>query len=461
MPELRPVLDHLDADLDQALKRLFALLRTRSISTDPAFAEECRNAADWLARDLAEIGFEARVQETEGHPLVVAHDLSGPGPHLLFYGHYDVQPVDPLELWHRDPFDPAIETGPGGEKIISGRGASDDKGQLMTFVEAVRAFRAVQGALPCKVTIVLEGEEESSGDNLAKFLKTNRDELGADLALVCDTNMWDRDTPAICTQLRGVASDEVLLQAANRDLHSGFYGGAAANPLHVLTRALAGLHDARGRVTLPGFYDGVRELSADLQRQWEALGFDAEAFLADVGLSHPAGEADRSVLEKIWSRPTAEVNGLWGGYTGAGFKTVIPAEAHAKVSFRLVGDQDPERITESFRAYMRGAIPPDCRVTFTGHGASRATTMPTDASAFEKARQALTEEWGKEAAFIGGGGSIPIVGDFKATLGLDTLLIGFALDDDRIHSPNEKYELRSFAKGCRSWARVLAALSSA
>ncbi|MEM9736045.1 MAG: M20/M25/M40 family metallo-hydrolase [Pseudomonadota bacterium] len=457
MSDLAPVLDHLDQDLDGALSRLFTLLKFQSISTDPAFAPECQKAAEWLAGDLASIGFDARVAPTPGHPMVVAHH-DGPGPHILFYGHYDVQPVDPIELWDADPFDPQLLTRPDGSRLIVGRGTGDDKGQLMTFIEACRALKAVTGALPCRVTIFLEGEEESGGRNLPPFLEAHADELRADIAIVCDTCMWDRKTPAITTMLRGMMGEEITLHAANRDLHSGFYGGAAANPIHLLSRALAGLHDESGRVTVPGFYEGVEPIPAEVKAQWDGLGQSDAAFLSEIGLAHPSGETGYSALELTWARPTAEVNGIWGGYTGAGFKTVIPAEAHAKISFRLVGTQDPDAIREAFRAQIRAALPADCRVEFHPHGGSPATVMPLSDPAFETARQALSAEWGTEAAFIGSGGSIPVVGELKRKLGMDTLLIGFGQEDDAIHSPNEKYELSSFAKGARSFARVLTAL---
>ncbi len=459
MLDLTPVLAHLDGDRDQALARLFEFMRFRSISTDPAYDSECHAAAEWLARDLAGIGFEARVAPTEGHPMVVAHDLAADGPHLLFYGHYDVQPVDPLELWARDPFDPQVVTRDDGTKYLSGRGAADDKGQLMTFVEACRAFRAAHGRLPCKITILLEGEEESGGASLPPFLEANRDELTAAIALICDTGMWNASTPAITTMLRGNVADQVTIHAASRDLHSGMYGSAAANPIHVLTRILADLRDDNGKITIPGFYDGIPEISSDLKAQWERLGFVPRDFLGEVGLAVPAGETAYSALEQIWSRPTAEVNGIWGGYTGAGFKTVIPAEAHAKVSFRLVGDQDPEAIRVAFRKFITDRLPADCRAEFVARGGGRATVMPLDDPAFGKARQALSDEWGTEAAFIGCGGSIPVVGEFHNRLGMDSLLIGFGLEDDCIHSPNEKYEMASFTKGARSWVRVLAALA--
>ncbi len=459
MTDLAPVLARLDADQDAAVARLFELLRFKSISTDPAFAAECGKAAGWLAEDLSGIGFDARVAPTAGHPMVVAHDLSADGPHYLFYGHYDVQPVDPLDLWERDPFDPRIVTRPDGSRFISARGAADDKGQLMTFVEACRAFKRAHGRLPCKVSILLEGEEESGGASLPPFMNAHKAELTADLALVCDTGMWNATTPAITTMLRGNLADQVTIHAADRDLHSGMYGAAAANPIHLLVRILAEMRDPSGRIEIPGFYDGVPELPADLKAQWEGLGFATEEFLGGVGLGIPAGETGRSTLEQIWSRPTAEVNGIWGGYTGAGFKTVIPAEAHAKVSFRLVGTQDPEAIRAAFRKFVTDRLPADCRAGFVARGGGPATVMPLDDPAFGKARRALSDEWNTEAAFIGCGGSIPVVGDFRRILGMDSLLIGFGLDDDRIHSPNEKYELTSFTKGARSWARVLAALA--
>ena len=456
---LNAVLDRIDADQPEALDRLFALLRLESVSTDPAYDEQVRAAADWLVADLKEIGFEAERRDTPGHPMVVAHGGTG-GPHLLFYGHYDVQPVDPIGLWDRPPFEPALEDRPNGRAIV-GRGSADDKGQLMTFVEALRAWKAVNGALPCRITMLFEGEEESGSPSLVPFLKENADELRADFALVCDTGMWDRETPSITTSLRGMAGAQVTIRAASRDLHSGFYGGAARNPIHVLARVLDGLHDADGRVTLPGFYDGVPEVPAEIRAQWETLGFDERAFLADVGLSEPAGEPGFTVLEQTWARPTAEVNGIWGGYTGAGFKTVLPAEAHAKVSFRLVGDQDPEAVTRSFEAHVRACLPPDCEASFIRKGGSPAMTMPVDAPEFGRAREALSEEWPKPAIFVGAGGSIPVVGHFQRVLGMNSVLIGFGQRDDAIHSPNEKYDLASFRKGARSWARVLAALSGA
>jgi acetylornithine deacetylase/succinyl-diaminopimelate desuccinylase-like protein len=461
MPAIAPVLDHIDSHLDESIERLFALLRIQSISTDPAYAAECRKAAEWLAAELASIGFEASVRDTPGHPMVVAHH-PGPSeasPHVLFYGHYDVQPVDPIELWETAPFMPQIKEIEPGRKVISGRGSSDDKGQLMLFVEACRAFKAEHGQLPCRVSILFEGEEESGSPSLKPFLEANRQELAADFALVCDTDMFDRETPSICASLRGLVGEEITIRAANRDLHSGMYGGPAANPIRVLAKILADVHDADGRVTIPGFYDGVDETPQQILQSWEQLGTTAETFLGPIGLSRPAGEQGRSVLEMVWARPTAEFNGISGGYTGKGFKTVIAAEASAKVSFRLVHRQDPAKISEAFRQFVRERLPADCSVEFHPHGGSPAIQLSYDAPFLTKARHALSEEWPKPAVTVGSGGSIPIVGDFRTYLGMESLLVGFGLADDRIHSPNEKYDLNSFHKGQRSWARILDALS--
>ena len=447
------VLDTAEAGLPAALNRLVDFLRIPSISTDPAHKADCQRAAEWLSAELQSLGFEANVRPTPGHPMVVAH--SAPADRkVLFYGHYDVQPVDPLTLWDRPPFEPVIEDSAAG-KVIRARGASDDKGQLMTFIEACRAWKEVHGTLPAGLVLLFEGEEESGSPSLVPFLRENADELRADLALICDTGLYADGRPAIVTMLRGLVGEEVVIRAADRDLHSGMFGGLAANPIMVLAQALAWLKDENGRVTLPGFYEGVEELTPDLRAQWESLNFDAEGFLGDVGLKTPIGEKGRMPLEMVWSQPTCEINGITGGYTGDGFKTVLPGEARAKISFRLTGTQNPQAIRDAFRAHINAHLPGDCSVEFHGHGCSPASRMNITHPAFEAARSTLTEEWGREAAFIGSGGSIPIAGDFQQILGMDTILMGFAKDDDRIHSPNEKYDVESFRKGIRSWVRLL------
>ncbi len=461
MSDIDAVLARADANLSSSLETLFDLVRIKSISTDPAYRDDCRAAAAFLVRYLNGIGFDASVRETTGNPVVVAHhDGAGPDcPHVLFYGHYDVQPVDPLELWTHDPFEPAIRDGEHGRKVITGRGTSDDKGQLLTFIEAVRAWKDVNGKLPLRLTLLFEGEEESGSPSLKPFLLANADELRADFAMVCDTSMWDAETPAICASLRGLVGEEVVITAADRDLHSGGYGGAAANPLHILSDILAGLHDQNGAVTLPGFYDGVDEAPEAIKADWRRLEATSPGFLTDIGLSLLSGEKGRSRLELIWARPTAEVNGISGGYAGDGFKTVIASKATAKVSFRLVGRQDPIRIRDSFRAYVRSKVPADCKAEFASHGASPGIQLPYDSPVLDKARTALSHEWPKPAIVVGGGGSIPVVGDFGTVLGMDSLLTGFSLADDRVHSPNEKYDLESFHKGIRSWVRIIDAVS--
>jgi len=460
MSKLPAILSRLDANLDASLARLSTWLEIPSISTDSAYAGDSRRAAEWLRADLASLGFEVSLRETPGHPIVLGHRPKPGAPHVLFYGHYDVQPVDPLNLWESDPFKPVIKEIAPGRKIIVARGACDDKGQVMTFVEAMRATLAETGDLPIGITVIVEGEEESGSVNLPAFVKANAAELKADLALVCDTGMWDRETPAITSSLRGMVYQEVTITCADRDLHSGLFGGAAGNPIHLLARIIADLKDADGRITIPGFYDGVEEPSAQQKRDWAELGLTEAEFLGGIGQAHSIGEKGRMLIEQIQSRPTCDVNGIWGGYTGEGTKTVIAAKASAKISFRLVGEQNPETIAAAFQAFVRERLPADASAEFIAHGASPAIAVPPDLPALLKAEAALTQEWGRKAVSIGSGGSVPVVGDFKRLLGMDTLLVGFGLDDDRLHSPNEKYDLSSFHKGQRSWARILQALAS-
>jgi acetylornithine deacetylase/succinyl-diaminopimelate desuccinylase-like protein len=463
MNKLDQVLARIDADLDASLARLFTFLSIKSISTDPAYAEDCRAAAVHLATDISTLDIAAEVHPTDGHPVVFAKSppAGGDRRRVVFYGHYDVQPVDPLDLWQTPPFEPRIATLPDGRKAIVARGACDDKGQVMTFIEACRAWKAVTGALPLDITFLIEGEEECGSKHLPPWVEAHRGELAGDIALVCDTGMWDPKTPAITTALRGLLYEEIKIKAADRDLHSGLFGGAAQNPIRVLAKIIAAIHDHDGRITIPGFYDGVKELPDAVKKEWQDLGLTPEKFLGQVGLGVPAGEKGRLVIEQISSRPTCDVNGIWGGYTGPGAKTVIPAEASAKISFRLVGDQKPAKIREAFHAFVRSRLPADCKVEFVGRDAGApAVALDWGMPQLAAARAALTQEWGREALLIGSGGSIPVVGDFKRLLGIDTLLIGFGLDDDRIHSPNEKYDLVSFHKGTRSWARILAALAA-
>jgi len=463
MTDINAVLGAADRALDQSLDRLFDLVRIPSISTDPAYKADCRRAGERIVADLSALGFSASLRDTPGHPMVVAHfepkDASAKLPHFLFYGHYDVQPPDPLDKWTTPPFEPQKRAGKDGVVRLYGRGTADDKGQLLTFVEAMRAWITATGTLPIKATILIEGEEESGSPSLIPFLKENKAELACDAAFVCDTNMWDAKTPAITTRLRGMVKDEITITGPRVDLHSGAYGGPAANPLRVLSKLLSKLHDKNGKVTIPGFYDGVSDLPKEMKAQWGKLNFSDKKFLKEVGLSVPAGEKGKGVLEQVWARPTAEVNGIWGGYNGAGTKTVIPSEAHAKLTFRLVGKQNPQKILKAFRAFAKAEVPKDCKIEFAAYGSgSPATEIAETSPLIRKTAQGLKEEWKRDTALIGSGGSIPIVRYFKDILGMDSVLVGFGLNDDALHSPNEKYNLTSFHRGIRSWVRILAAI---
>jgi acetylornithine deacetylase/succinyl-diaminopimelate desuccinylase-like protein len=456
---LEPVLARLNANRDPAIERWKELLRIPSIGTDPTRNADTRRAAEWLVSNLRSIGFAASLRETAGQPMVVGHHPGPDGagaPHVLYYGHYDVQPVEPLELWLSPPFEPTMVTTDRGPRIVA-RGAVDDKGQVMTWLEALRAWHEVHGRLPVRVSVFLEGEEESGSPSLVPFLEAHREELRADVCVVSDTGMWDIDTPAIATMLRGLVYVELTLSGPSRDLHSGMYGGAVPNPLNVLTRVLGQLHDGEGRVRIPGFYDQVRELEE--ARQWAELPFDEAEFLGSAGISAPHGEAGRSTLERVWSRPTCDLNGIWGGYTGPGSKTVIPATASAKLSCRLVPDQDPERILEGLREFLDARTPADCHWEIATHGLSPAIRLPADSPYLRAAKQALEAVFERPPLMVGMGGSIPAVEAIKRLLGMDSLLVGFGLKDDLVHSPNEKFELRCFEAGMRTHTRLLAELA--
>jgi len=459
---LNDVLDRIDTELDAATQRLLELLRIQSISTDPAYKAECDKAADWLVADLNSIGIKAEKRLTPGHPMVVGHigEENADAPHVLFYGHYDVQPVDPLNLWKTPPFEPQLEETENGT-VIRGRGASDDKGQLMTFVEACRAWKAIHGSLPCRITFFFEGEEESGSPSLVPFMQEHASELKADIALICDTSMVSRGVPSISSQLRGMVKDEFTLVGPRIDLHSGHYGGPGLNPLREISRIVASFYNEdTGAVAVEGFYEGVEKVPAELLRQWEASGFEAKDYLDNAGYTQAHGEKDYSILEQQWARPTLEINGIWGGYNGAGSKTVIPSEAHCKITCRLVGDMDPDALRDKIRSHVEAQLKPDCRVIWDNDlEGSRASVMDISRPEFEAARGALSDEWDREAVFCGMGGSIPIAGFFKSILGMESMLVGYANEDDAIHSPNEKYDVKSFHKGMRSWARILDALT--
>ncbi len=460
MTQIDKVLAQAEAGMAAAQQRWIDWLRIPSIGADPAHAADCRAAAEFARQQLEDMGFDAKLRETGGHPAIVAHH-PGPGgdaPHLLYYGHYDVQPADPLALWNSPPFEPTIVDGPHGQRVYA-RGAVDDKGQVSMWLGAFRAWFDATGGMPCRITALIEGEEETGSVNFKPFVIANRDELKADICIISDTGMWDIDTPAISSSLRGMTYMEVTLKAASRDLHSGMYGGSALNPINALTKALGQLTDAQGRIQVPGFYDGIADISSGKANQWASLGFDEGKFLGDIGLSVPVGEAGRGSLERLWARPTADICGIWGGYSGPGTKTVIAAEASAKVSFRLVPGQDPEAVQQGFIAFMKARVPADAKLEFTTFGTSPGLEMNTDGPFMRAAQAALTDEYGKPAVMIGCGGSIPVVDTITRELGMDSVLMGFGLDDDQVHSPNEKFEVRCFQQGLRSHARLLGKLA--
>lgn len=470
---LADAMQQLNANTDASVERLIEWLSIPSISTDASYATHCRSAAEWAAAQFRECGLDAEVRATGnpdfpgdlskggGHPIVVAKsegDRDYKGPHVLFYGHYDVQPVDPLNLWESDPFKPVVRDarpGEGGGKRIVARGAVDDKGQVMTFIEALRAWKSASGkpAGGVRFTVLLEGEEESGSVSLEPFVMRNKKEFqDCDVCLISDTGMLGRGKPAITYGVRGLAYTEVTLHAANQDLHSGLWGGRCPNPITELSRVLAQLHDKKRRVTLPGFYDAVVPLTKQERANWKALKFNSKAALKKIGLPPSAdiGEAGYTAMEREWGRPTAEINGIWGGYIGKGAKTVIPAHASAKVSFRLVANQDPRKITRAFFKWCKDRTPPGCRWELTDHHGGFGVTTPIDSEAMQAASRAIKKATGKAPALIKSGGSIPVAGMLKDKLGIDTIFMGFGLDDDRVHSPNEKFELECFEMGKKS-----------
>jgi len=467
MSELRDVavqnvLTRVDAELDHARGRLFDLLRIPSISTNPDHRKDMQQAAEWLRAQLEELGLTVTIMPTPGHPVVLGTHPGPTGtnaPRVLFYGHYDVQPADPLELWNSPPFEPQLVDGPRGKRIVA-RGAVDAKGQSMMFIEALRAWKEAGGGIPAPVVVLMEGEEEIGSPNLEPFLREHKDMLAADFALISDTNMWDVNTPALTTRLRGMCNCELTLKGPKMDLHSGLFGGSALNPINVLAQILGELKDKDGRIQVPGFYDGVRAVPDEQAAQWQALGFDEPAFLKGIGLSAPGGEAGMPALQRIWARPTADINGMWGGYTGPGSKTIIPSSASAKVSFRLVPGQDPQNVFEGFQKFVRDRTPAGMDVSFQAFGMAVGIEIDTSTPWAAAARQALQEEYGRPAVMIGSGGTIPVVEQIKRVLGIDSLMMGFGLDDDQIHSPNEKYELTCFHKGTRSHVLLLGKLAA-
>ena len=434
---------------DKFVVELFSLLRIPSVSADPAFQQEVAACATHLAAHFNDIGLDGvEVIATAGHPIVYAEKIIDPSlPTVLVYGHYDVQPADPLELWHTPAFEPVIKsTAIHPDGAIFARGACDDKGQFFMHVKAVEAMLQAQ-ELPCNLKLMIEGEEEVGSPNLAVFVRENKSKLKADIILVSDTGMLANDTPSITTGLRGLSYVEVEVTGPNRDLHSGLYGGCVANPINVLTQMIASLHDENMRITIPGFYDKVVELSNEDRAEMAKAPFSELAYREALDIQSTHGEKGYSTMERGTIRPTLDVNGIWGGYTGEGAKTVIAAKAFAKISMRLVPDQDPIEITSLFQKHFESIAPLSVRVKVTPHHGGEPVVTPTDSSAYAAASRAYETTFGKKPIPVRSGGSIPIIAMFEQELGLKTILMGFGLDSDAIHSPNEHFGLFNYFKG--------------
>ncbi len=451
-----PLNDYLEANRERHLSELFELLRIPSVSTDPERKGEVAAAAELVAQALRKAGLEAELIPTKRHPLVVGRSPEVPGaPTVLIYGHYDVQPAEPLELWETPPFEPTLVDGD-----IRARGASDDKGQVYAHIKGVEALAAVDGALPLNVRFVVEGEEEIGSPNLRPFLEQHPDTLACDVAVISDGAMLAPDTPTLTYGLKGLAYLQVEVRTAARDLHSGAYGGGVPNPVDALAGMLAHLKDQDGRVSVPGFYDAVVPLSDEERRRMAAAPFDEAAFRADAGVSATPGEAGYSLIERLWARPTLDCNGIWGGFQGEGAKTVIPATAGAKVSCRLVPDQDPDDVSDKLAGYLESLAPEGVEVSVTRLHGGRPASTPLDARSVKAAAQALRASYGREPVFARTGGTIPVVADFQELLGCEVVLVGFGLEDDRAHAPNEKFAVRDYLRGIATSAHLLRALAS-
>lgn len=436
-------LQYIESNKDRFLEELFELLRIPSVSADPKFKGDVRRAAEFLVGKFQEAGVDTvSIEETAGHPIVYAEKIiSNVLPTVLVYGHYDVQPADPYELWHTPPFEPTVRNN----KIYA-RGACDDKGQMYMHIKAFESLIKTN-SLPCNVKFMIEGEEEIGSNNLGIFVKQNKERLKADVILISDTGIINNDTPSITVGLRGLSYIEVEVVGPNRDLHSGMYGGAVGNPINILCQMIASLKDENGKITIPGFYDKVAELSQAERAEMAKAPFDLNDYKKALDIAEVVGEAGYSTIERVGIRPTLDVNGIWGGYIGEGAKTVLPSKANAKLSMRLVPNQDSEEITRLFKEHFERIAPPAVKVTVKPHHGGSPAVVPTDSEAFQAAKGAFLEAWGKAPIPTRDGGSIPIVALFQKELGLDSLLMGFGLDEDAIHSPNESYGLFNFYKG--------------
>lgn len=450
MPMTARVEQYLEDNAGRFVEELTEFLRIPSISADPECRPQMRHGAEFVLRQLAGAGLEAETIETEGHPIVYGEWQGAPGaPTALVYGHYDVQPPDPLEEWTTPPFEPDIR-----DDHIYARGATDDKGQLLTHIKAVEAWMKTEGRLPVNVKFVIEGEEEVGSNNLDRFLENNREKAACDVAVISDTSQYGPEMPAITYGLRGILACEVILSGPRQDLHSGLFGGAVANPGNALGRMIGALHDDRGRVQIPGFYDDVLPLSDEERDRLARLPFDESAFLESLGVDAGWGEAGFSVLERRWTRPTCDVNGLVGGYAGEGPKTIIPARARAKISCRLVPEQDPDKLLEALQTFLESLCPPGLRLEFRREYGCAGLVFDTGSPFMKAARTAVARAFGLSPVLIREGGSIPVVATFRDVLGVDTLLLGWGQNTDNLHGPNERFRLTDFHRGARASAHL-------
>lgn len=455
MPNLESVLHTIDANFNASVEKLLELISIPSISNEPSGQEGIVRAAEWLRRELSEIGLAADIIQTKGHPVVLGHvsaDLDAKRPRLLFYGHYDVQPVGELNQWKHAPFKPHLIEESGIHRFY-GRGASDSKSQLWTFIEALRAWKAALGSFPADIVVMLEGEEECGSPSLPEFIEDHRHDLRCDVAFICDAEMWSPTQPAITTQLKGLVHERVTILTPNPDLHSGHYGAVAANPIRILSGMLADIYDATGRINIDGFYDGVSEIPDDLRQRWQELA-QVDTQTEDVDLGGGLTEQGYSPLEAMWGRPTVDINGITGGNQGPGERSVLPGSATARLSFRLVPGQKPDRVRAAFRAYVRSKLPQGCRAEFEGTGGTSAVFLSQDSPFLAAAARGLEQEWASPTIFRGTGGAIPLVQQLSETLGADCVVIGFILPGDAIHAPDEHYDTRRLRKGIRSWVRI-------
>ncbi|NQZ75783.1 MAG: dipeptidase [Ekhidna sp.] len=433
---------YIEENKEQFLNELLELLKIPSVSADPKFAGDVRSAAEYLKERFDDLGTHVEICETAGYPIVYAEHIKDPDlPTVLVYGHYDVQPADPYELWDSPPFEPVVKN----EKIYA-RGSSDDKGQVYMHVKAYEALIKTD-SLPCNVKFMIEGEEEVGSENLEVFVKAHKEKLAADVILISDTSIISNDTPSITVGLRGLSYLEIEVTGPNRDLHSGTYGGAVGNPINTLCQMIGSLQNEKGEILIPGFYDKVEVLSQEYREKMNKAPFDLSSYKEHLDIESVKGEEGYSTLERTGIRPTLDVNGIWGGYIGEGAKTVLPSKAFAKISMRLVPNQVSNEITDLFTEHFQSIAPKHVRVKVTPHHGGEPSVIPTDSIGYKAASKAMEKTWGKEPIPTREGGSIPIVALFQEELGLDSILMGFGLDEDAIHSPNESYGLFNYYRG--------------